>query len=417
MADDRCDVLILGASFAGVELFYRLRKSAAGRRLKITVVDRQAAHGYIPLVQERLCERLDIARTELHTARAITEHGGRYVIGEVVGIDVENKAAILASGERLAGRFLVIALGSVLAAPAGLPGRENLIGYKFAGEFTGAHAHLAALLSGKEMVAKVDAGGGGEHPYREGAVAASRRLVVIGGGISGVELAGELAHLAKKRPAGWQAPEVTLVQGGARLLPEMAGKIGRRAERRLREQGVDVRLATRVVRVGSASVTLHGASEEELACGGAYWAGGVRPAPVLAGLDLAKSAGGWLAVGPTLQCFADVKPTRPDIFAIGDAVRVFGGTGEWPTMQRAIECIWQAGVVARGILRLAKEPEGYPNGVPGLVPHALRADFPYGVSIGGASLVVYKRLFVDSAIINTWFRRFLMRQYFARYMR
>jgi NADH dehydrogenase FAD-containing subunit len=83
MDDERCDVLILGASFAGIELVHRLRRSRAGRALKITVVDRQAAHGYIPLVQERLCERLDAAATELPTARAVAQAGARYVLGEV----------------------------------------------------------------------------------------------------------------------------------------------------------------------------------------------------------------------------------------------------------------------------------------------------------------------------------------------
>lgn len=415
--DERCDVLILGASFAGIELMYQLRRSRAGRALKITVVDRQAAHGYIPLVQERLCERLPLAASELTTQQAVEGAGQRYVVGEVVGLDVDARAVRLASGERIAGRFVVVALGSILAAPQGLEGREHLIGYKFAGEFADARAHLQALLAGGEPpVPKASPGGGADHPFREVATAPSRRLVVIGGGISGVELAGELAHLGGARPAGWRAPEVTLIQSGGRLLPHLSLRAGRRAEHHLRRQGVDVRLSTRVVRVGAASVAVQGAGgAEDIACGGAYWAGGIRPAPVLAALDLPKTPGGWLAVGPTLQCFATPRPTRPEIFAIGDAVRVVGGTGEWPTMQRAIECIWQASVVADNILTLAAQPPDYPRGVPSLRPHRLRVDFPHGVSLGGASLVVYGRLMFDNAAINTWFRRFLMRQYFARY--
>jgi NADH dehydrogenase len=94
---------------------------------------------------------------------------------------------------------VVIALGSVLAPPPGLVGREHLIGYKFAGEFNEAHAHLAGLLGGAELL-------GRRRSTRTARRRASRRLVVIGGGISGVELAGELAHLAVKRPAGWHAP-------------------------------------------------------------------------------------------------------------------------------------------------------------------------------------------------------------------
>jgi NADH:ubiquinone reductase (H+-translocating) len=416
--DERCDVLILGASFAGIELVHQLRGSRAGRALKITVVDRQAAHGYIPLVQERLCGRMPLAATELSTAQAVAGAGGRYVVGEVVGLDVEARAVRLASGERIAGRFVVVALGSVLAPPPGLEGRQHLLGYKLAGEFADARAHLQALLGGEEMPVPKVSSGGADHPYREGEPAVSRRLVVIGGGISGVELAGELAHLARARPAGWRVPEVTLVQGGERLLPHLSVRAGRRAEHHLRRQGVDLRLRTRVVRVTPSAVAVHGpGGAEDIACGGAYWAGGVRPAPVLAALDLPHTPDGWLAVGPTLQCFPTPRPSRPDIFACGDAVRVVGGTGEWATMQRAIECIWQAKVVARAILRLAAEPANYPNGVPSLQPHRLRTDFPHGVSIGGASLIVYGRLVVDSAALNTWFRRFLMRQYFARYAR
>ncbi|MBL9105501.1 MAG: FAD-dependent oxidoreductase [Myxococcales bacterium] len=417
MADERCDVLILGASFAGIELVHQLRKSRAGRALKITVVDRQPLHGYIPLVQERLVGRLPREASALATARAVEAAGQRYVVGDVVGLDVDAKAATLASGERLVGRFVVVALGSVLAAPPGLEGRELLRGYKFEREFAETLEYLQALLGGGEPPAPpVGLGGGAEHPYREGVAAPSRRLVVIGGGISGVELAGELAHLARVRPANWRVPEVSLIQSGERLLPHLSERAGRRAERHLREQGVDVRLRTRVVRVLPAAVALHGANgAEDLACAGAFWAGGVRPAPVLAGFDVPHTRDGWLAVGPTLQCFPTPRPTRPDIFACGDAVRVVGGTGEWPTMQRAIECIWQAKVVARNLLRLAAEPATYPRGVPSLLPHRLREDFPHGVSIGGASLVVYGRLMFDQATINTWFRRFLMRQYFARY--
>ncbi len=394
-----CDVLILGASFAGIELFYKLRKRRAGRALKITVVDRQAAHGYIPLVQERLCERLDMARSELPTARAVAQAGGNYVIGEVEGVDLDANAVVMKSGERISGRFLVIALGSVLTAPPGMAGREHLIGYKFAEELKDAHAQLAGLL------------GGAEEP-------ASRRLVVIGGGISGVELAGELAHLAQVRPQGWRVPEVTLIQAGERLLPHLSERAGRKAEYHLRRQGVDLGVGTRVGGGGPGSVAGHGGGGRvEFAWGGAYWAGGVRPAPVLERFAVPRTAGGWLAVGPTLQCFPMPAEGRAGVFACGDAVRVLGGTGEWPTMQRAIECIWQAEVVARTIVRRAAEPAGYPRGVPALHPHVLRPDFPHGVSIGGASLVVYGGMVVDNAAINTWFRRFLMRQYFARYTR
>ena len=154
---------------------------------------------------------------------------------------------------------------------------------------------------------------------------------------------------------------------------------------------------------------------QRLPCAAAFWAGGVRPAPVLARLGLPRTSQGYLEVGPTLQCFPTLQPTHPEIFACGDAVRVVGGTGEWPTMQRAIECLWQAKVVAHNVLALAARGPEEPRRHVGLRPHRLRADFPYGVSIGARSLIAYGPLSIDLGLLGVWFRRFLMRQYFARY--
>ena len=234
-----CDVLILGASFAGIELYHQLRRSRAGRKLRVTIVDRQAVHGYIPLCQERLALRLPLDRSALPTARCVAgDARARYVLGEVASFEPVRREAMLASGERLRGRFIVVALGSVLAPPPGLPGQEHLLGYKFADEFDAGHARLAALLSGRPA--------GEPGP----------RIAVIGGGVSGVELAGELAHLARVRPAGWAAPRVTLVDGGERLLRGLCARAGRQSARRLQAQGVELRLATRVLRVDADGLEL-----------------------------------------------------------------------------------------------------------------------------------------------------------------
>ena len=120
-------------------------------------------------------------------------------------------------------------------------------------------------------------------------------------------------------------------------------------------------------------------------------------------------------MGPTLQCFPSADAKRYDIFACGDAVRIEGGEGRWPTMQRAIECLWQAKVVAKNLVKLLKEKKGYPEGLPPLVPHTLRETFPYGVSVGGKSLLVVGGVATHVPGVTHGFRRFLMRQYFARY--
>jgi NADH dehydrogenase len=337
--------------------------------------------------------------------------GYRYVLGEVVGIDVQTKTVQLASGERVSGRFVVVALGSALAAPQQLPGREHLLGYKFADEFDEARTHLAALLDGTG--ARIPQADPRRGRSQDNDAVGWRRLVVIGGGISGVELAGELAHLARVRPPGWRAPAVTLIHSGTRLLPQLSERAGRRAESLLRQQHVDVCLRTRVVRVERAVVMVDGpGGAKEIPCDGAYWAGGLQ-AGVLADLDLARTPTGWLSVDPTFQC-STAPGSHPDIFAFGDAVRVVDGTSEWPTIQRATECLPQAKVVARNIMLLAAEPPGYPNGVPPLVSYRLHSQAPYGVNIGGAALLVIGRLVLNAPRFNTWVRRSVVLPWYLR---
>ncbi|MEX1363640.1 MAG: FAD-dependent oxidoreductase [Nannocystaceae bacterium] len=394
----RTDVLVLGASFAGIEVVLQLQRRLP-RPLRITVVDRQEQHGYIPLVHERLCGRIPGPDTELPTARFVRSlPGAEFVCDEVVAFDPERKEVTLGSGKRIRARFVVVALGSVLAPPPSLPGGQHLGRAKLGAGVQGVQARLDAVLQQEP---------GSTPPV----------VVVVGGGISGVELAGELAALRRHRPDGWQAPAVTLVAGSARLLPELAEGVGRVATAALVEQGVELRLGTRVAEAEAEAVLLRrdAGTPERLPCALALWAGGIGPAPILAQLGLPRTDDGWLAVGPTLQCFATATPTRPDIFACGDAVRVVGGDGVWPTMQRAIECLWQAKVVARNLVTLAACPPRYPDGVPALRPHVLRPRFAYGVSLGQRSLVVYGRARLDLPAINTWFRRWLMRRYFARY--
>jgi NADH dehydrogenase FAD-containing subunit len=210
---------------------------------------------------------------------------------------------------------------------------------------------------------------------------------------------------------------VTLVGAQPQLVAHLGRGVGRAVRGALLAHGVEVRAGQRVVAATADHVVVEspGGAREEIACDLAIWAGGVRPAPVLDVLALPRTPAGWLAVGPTLQCFATAEPTHPDVFACGDAVRIEGGTGQWPTMQRAIECLWQAKVVARNVLALAEVAPDDPHGPPPLSPHRLRRTFFYGVSVGEKSYVVYRGLRVHVPGLTPWFRRWLMRQYFARY--
>jgi len=391
------DVLVLGASYAGVEVAYQLHRQATAKPPRVVVVDRDREHGYLPLVQERLLGAIPIDASKVRTAAYIDSlPGARFVQGEIVRLDPESRTIELADGTRLGARVIVVALGSVLEPPSSIEGGVRMLAHKSPGQFETLRGALDRVLA---------------------TAAAPPRIVVVGGGISGVELAGELAALEHAAARPWPtAPKVTLVGGQERLVSILPPKVGARAERLLTGQGVDVRTSTRVVEVGDGWVdVVRGGERSRIDCAFAVWVGGIAPAPILGVLGLPRTAEGWLAVGPTLQCFPTADTGRPEIFACGDAVRILGGEGQWPTMQRAIECIWQAKLIAANALALLGEPAEYPKGVPPLRPHTLHRTFAYGVSLGRRSLVVWGPICIDAPRINHWFRRWLMRQYLARY--
>jgi NADH dehydrogenase len=397
------DVLILGASFTGVELLRRLRKHRRGRELDVVVIDRQAVHPYIPLGHELLTERMLLGvddGTILATARYVDARPpANYVQGEITGFDPETHTVTLADGRQFTGRFVVVALGSEVAAPASLPGGERLLAYKSKSQFEQCRAAIVELLAGPGSDPS-----SGERPT----------VLVAGGGITGVEIAGELAHLAASRPQAWRAPKVVMVHAGDRLLPGLTPRAGFAAASALREQGVELLLGTRLSSFIDGHARVSGPDgERTIACALGFWSGGLKPPPVIAHLGLPLTDDGWLRVGPTLQCLVG---QDPEIFAGGDIVRIHGGAGRWPIMQRAIECIFAGNTIATNILELARCAPDYPGpGVPPLTPHTLWSDFPHGVSIGGRSLIVYGPLVFQVSGFNIWFRRFLMRQYMRRY--
>ncbi len=396
MSAPKIDILVLGASLLGVELVHQLRRHSMARKLRVTVVDRLAEHAYIPLCQERLTDRISVEASTLKTRAYVEQRPHhRYVVGEVTGLDPDTRTVTLADGTELCAKVVVVALGSEIRVPDAVEGAEHAHVMKFGPQIDAAHADLHELLA--------EGGAGG-------------RIVVVGGGITGVELAGELGHWRQQPPPGTLAPAVTLVQGAERLLPHLTPRAGRLALRWLERQGVDVRLGTRVKRITEDGAELsRGGSTEQLQAARVYWAGGVAPAPILERLGLPRTEHGWLRVGPTLQCFPEAVPDRPAILAGGDAVRIVSYAGEWNTMQRAIEAIWQAKTIAHNATLLALEPDGFPDGLPGLKPHRSWSDFAHGVSVGRGSLMVWGPLVTNFSRFNTAFRRFLMRQYLARY--
>lgn len=375
--------MLVGCSFGGLEFLYRYaRRAGAQPPGALTVIDRRALHPYIPLAHEALSEvRPDAA---LHfDARAFCEAlGATFIESAAVAVCTGRRVVALATGGEVAYDRLVLAVGSVARVPATLPGREAAHAVKF----------VSDAVALRDLLAR-----------RAWAGEAPPQVVVAGGGITGTEWAAELAGTRLR--SGGERARVTVVQRAPTLLPTFAPGVARRAARVL--HALDVRVVTgrSIAAVDAAGATLDDGTR--VPADAVVWAGGVRPAPLVATLaaeGAELTADGHLAVSPRLA----VHGLR-DVYAVGDAARVVSEpAGEpWPTMERAIEAIWQGALLGRRL--------GAGHGPTSGPVHRLRRDFFYGLSLGPRhSLLVYKRFVLDS-LAFVWFRRWLQWAYYARF--
>jgi len=285
-------VVVVGAGFGGVAL---ARALATDPRVDLTVVDRNPYHLFSPLLYQVATAGLpedDIA----HPVRAAIR-GARFRRGEVIGVDPAERVVTLADGTSLPYDSLVLATGSV-GNDFGVPGvREHALQMKTLHE---ARRIRHALLRTYEDVAA------GIRPP------ASLHTVVIGGGPTGVEVAGAVAELqralAREFPELRGEAEVDLVEMSDRLLPTFTPASSRHAADALTRMGVQVMTGTPVARVEADAVEL--ADGRRLPAGVVVWASGVQVPEPWASLG-ETAAGRRLRVDPHLQL-------QPHIWVIGD---------------------------------------------------------------------------------------------------
>jgi len=183
--------------------------------------------------------------------------------------------------------------------------------------------------------------------------AALLTFVIVGGGPTGVEMAGALAefrtHVVPRdyRKVTAEAVRIVLLEAGPELLPPFTPRLRERARRDLVGRRVDVRSGARVTRITPDAVEL--ATGETISARTTVWAAGIRAAPVTADLGLATGKSGRVRVDPTLRV-----PGYPEVFAAGD-VAIVDGAERLP--QVAPVAIQQGEHAAANVLRgLRGEP-------------------------------------------------------------
>jgi len=310
-AQDRLPhVVVLGAGFGG--LYFA--KAFPSRLARVTVVDRQNHHLFQPLLYQVATAGLaapDIAqpiRSILRRKPNLT-----VLMAEVKGVDLAARRVVLDDGE-LTYDWLVLALGGQTSYFGRDDWAEHAPGLKSLDD--------AVRLRRQVLLAY-------EHAEREPDAVRRAELmttVVVGGGPTGVELAGTFAELARTvlyRDFDHIDPRqarIVLVEGSGCVLSTFPPDLRKSAETQLKRLGVEVRLNTRVTGIRAGEVELNG---ETMRAGTIVWAAGVGAVPLTRTLGVPVDRAGRIQVKPDLSV-----PGHPRVFAIGDLAALTDAKGQ-----------------------------------------------------------------------------------------
>jgi NADH:ubiquinone reductase (H+-translocating) len=297
-------VVIIGGGFAGIAC---ARKLAAEKDIAVTLVDRNDYHQFQPLLYQVATSMLaprDIAYPIRKVAAEFQDFSAKR--GDVVAIDPVARSATTDIGETFDGDYLVLAAGS---QPNffGTPGAEHA--------FPLYSLDDADRLSTRIIQAFEEADRS-EARLEDGAL----HFVIVGGGPTGVEVAGALAEMINTTmvhefPTLAPKATVTLIDHGHALLAMFADKGHAYAARVLEKDGVDLRFGTGVTEIGPGHVTLSDGSTLRTRC--VIWGGGLKASPIAGASGLPQGKGGRIDVNPDFTV-----PDFPGVLVIGDIANI-----------------------------------------------------------------------------------------------
>lgn len=303
-------VVVIGAGFAGVEVAKGL--GAAG--VPVMLVDKQNYHLFQPLLYQVATAALSPADIAEPVRRMLRRYPSvDVVLGEVSGIEVGARRITLGDGKVLTYDRLVLATGATHA----YFGHDDWA--RFAPSLKSiadARAIRSRLLTAFEEAEMID------DP------AARKRLmtfVVIGGGPTGVELAGAIAELARYtltkdfHRVGFKEVNVLLLEAGPRILTAFPERLADYAVRKLAALGVTVRVNGAVGAITKDGVQV---GDETIPASVAIWAAGVKASPLGALLGVATDKAGRVMVNRDLSV-----PGLANVYVLGDTARVRDASG------------------------------------------------------------------------------------------
>lgn len=304
-------VVIAGAGFAGL---YAAR-ALARHPLRITVVDRNNYHLFSPLVYQVATAALSPGEVAQPIRSLLRRHRNiRVVMAHVERVDVAAQHVVLAqvpgadglteSETDLAYDYLIVAAGA---------GHAYFGHDEWATLAPGLKSIDDALEIRRRILSAFEAAEREQDPLARSALLT---FVIVGGGPTGVELAGAIAEIGRRTLTGEfrtidpSHSRVVLLEGGPRLLPVFPETLSASAKRQLEDLGVEVRTGAMVTGVTAQGVV---AGETFLPAGTVLWAAGVAAAPLAHSLGAPLDRAGRVLVEPDLTV-----PGRPEVYVAGD---------------------------------------------------------------------------------------------------
>ena len=325
-------VVILGGGFGGLAAARALYKTA-----EVTVVDRHNYQTFLPLLYQVSTAGLAADHVAYPIRGALRKTSVKFRMGSPLSIDHKNKEVKLDSLDVLKFDHLIVALGST-TADFGIPGvTEFTLGMKSVNE---ALTIRAEIMRRFEDLCRL------EDDTR-------LAITVIGGGPTGVEMAGAIAELIRgplksdQKQAAAQI-DITIIEAGDRLLPTFSPILSKRTKKDLEKLGVKVLVGSPVAGVENRKITFK--DNQVLPSEITIWAAGVKGSNAMAQLSLPVS-GNRVVVEPTMQ----VK-NYPNIWALGDIAGALGKDGR-PLPMVAPVAIQQGKFIAKQITRLSSGKE------------------------------------------------------------
>jgi len=310
-------VVIVGCGFGGLWAAQALRRAP----VELTVVDRTNHHLFTPLLYQVATAGLSAPSIAGPIRHILARQRNTTVLfGEARALDVARRAVQLENGDELPYDYLVLAAGTT----------HSYFGHdEWATYAPGLKTLEDALEIRRRVLTAFERAERESDPVKRGAWLT---FVVVGGGATGVELAGTFAEIARHTLRGEfrridpHNARVMLIEGAERVLPPYPPDLSAKAQRALERLGVTVWPGRVVTGIDADGVQLGG---ERIASRTVIWAAGVKSSPLGAASGAPLDRAGRVKVEPDLSA-----PGHPEIFVVGDLAAVEGVPGIAPAAKQ-----------------------------------------------------------------------------------